>query len=141
MSPHRPRRPPRTLELKGDLDAPAARVWELLTDTWAWPRWGPSVRAVECADRFIRMGSTGRVRIPLGVWLPFTVTAFQPERFWEWRVAGVRATGHMVAPLGPARCRLTFAVPVWAAPYGLICLLALNRLRRLLARAPFARGI
>jgi hypothetical protein len=43
--------------------------------------------------------------------------------------------------MSPARCRLTFAVPVWAAPYGLICLLALNRLRRLLARAPFARGL
>lgn len=41
--------------------------------------------------------------------------------------------------MSPDRCRLTFGVPVWAAPYGRVCLLALVRLRRLRARTPCAR--
>jgi uncharacterized protein YndB with AHSA1/START domain len=113
------------------IDAPAARVWRLLTDTRAWPAWGPSVRAVTCRDRFIRAGSRGRVQTAVGVWLPFVVTAFEPHAYWDWRVAGLTATGHRVDAVAPDRCRLTFSVPVWAAPYGWVCRLALRRIGRL----------
>ena len=50
------------------------RVWELLTDTSQWPLWGPTVRAVECPVRYICQGTSGRVRTPIGLWLPFRTT-------------------------------------------------------------------
>lgn len=115
------------------LDAPAAMVWRLITDTHAWPRWGPTVRAVDCQERYIQAGTTGRVRTPFGIWLPFSVERFEPGTYWDWRVGGVAATGHRVEVLGPQQCRLTFSVPVWAVGYGVVCRAALKRIGRLLA--------
>jgi hypothetical protein len=123
------------------LDAPASEIWRLITDTLAWPRWGPTVRAVECSERYIRAGSTGRLLTPIGLWLPFAVERFEPERFWDWRVGGVVATGHRVEPRGPRRCELTFSVPRWASPYGIICRAALKRIERLSAQAASVHSI
>ncbi len=69
------------------IDAPCDRVWDLLTDTQQWPKWGPSVTGVRCADRFIRQGSRGEVRTALGLWLPFAITEFTPTKRWSWRVS------------------------------------------------------
>ena len=113
-------------------DAPADRVWDLITDTHSWPLWGPSVRTIDCPQRYIHAGCAGRVRTPVGIWLPFVVTAFEPGTYWDWRVAGIRATGHRVERVGPDRCRLAFSVPIWAAFYGPVCHLALVRIDRLL---------
>ena len=71
--------------------APAAEVWELLTDVGRWPEWGPSVRGAELASPGFTAGSTGRVKTVAGVSLPFTVTEFRADRFWSWSVAGVSA--------------------------------------------------
>ncbi len=120
-------------QFRQTLDAPVSEVWRLITDTHAWPRWGPTVRAVDCADRYIRAGSIGRVLTPIGLWLPFTVERFEPQRYWDWRVGGISATDHSVTPLGPERCELAFGVPVWAAGYGFVCRAALKRIERLLA--------
>ena len=117
------------------IDAPTAVVWRLITDTHAWPRCGPTVRAVDCAERNIRAGSTGRVQTPFGIWLPFAIERFEPERYWDWRVGGVAATGHWVKPRGPEQCELAFTVPSWGAGYGIVCRAALKRIERLLARA------
>ena len=113
--------------------APAPLVWRLITDTLTWPLWGPSVRAVDCRERFIQAGFAGRIRTPLGIWLPFAIEAFEPEQYWDWRVAGVVATGHRVTPVDPHHCTLTFSVPIWAIGYGFVCQLALNRIGRLLS--------
>ena len=125
-----------TVAFSKPLNAPAGRVWELITDTWTWPLWGPSVRAVDCRQRFITAGCQGRIKTPLGLWVPFRVTTFDPERYWAWRVAGLAATGHQVDPLGSRRCRLSFTVPVWAFGYGIVCNLALGRINRLLGVMP-----
>lgn len=114
-----------------DLPASAAHLWRLLTDTEAWPRWGPSVRAVESPRRFIGPGLRGRVQTAVGLWLPFEITHWQAGRAWGWRVGGVPATGHLVEPLGRDRCRVTFTVPAWAPLYLPVCRLALRRLRDL----------
>ncbi len=115
------------------LDASVARVWRLITDTHTWPLWGPSVRAVDSPERFIRAGLKGRIRTPLGNWLPFSIAAFEPEHYWDWRVCGMAATGHRVIPRGHDQCTLAFTVPVWAILYGPVCRMALVRIRRLLA--------
>lgn len=121
------------LEVKRDIDAPADVVWELFTDTAAWPLWGPTVRAVRAPARHIAAGMRGRVITPLGVALPFEITAFSEGRSWRWRVAGVFATGHRVVPLSADRCRAVFEVPSYAAPYALVCRRALRRIARLAA--------
>ena len=122
-----------TLPVTQSLNAPLEQVWHLLIDTAAWPHWGPTVRAVDSPERFIEAGLRGRVRTTVGIWLPFEILTFAPQRYWDWRVGGVNATGHQVEPAGPDRCRLTFTVPVWAAPYRIVCRAALKRIERLLA--------
>jgi len=118
------------------IEASGDRVWDLITDTRRWPLWGPSVRMVDCPQRYIDAGCSGRIRTPIGLWLPFRVTVFEPGIYWDWRVAGIRATGHRVERVGPARCRLAFTVPIWAAVYGPVCHLALLRIDRLLRPHP-----
>lgn len=119
----------------GPISAPAPVVWRLITDTRAWPRWGPSVRAVEAPHRFIRPGDTGRVQTALGLWLPFRITAqdWEPGRHWRWIVAGVPATGHRVTPTGPDTCTLEFTIPAWAPFYRPVCAAAVRRIAALAA--------
>lgn len=120
-----------TIEVDRAIDAPADVVWDLLVDTRRWPEWGPSIGAVECSDRRIRRGSTGRIRIVGGLRVPFEVTECEDHR-WTWRVAGIPATGHRVEPLDDG-CRAVFEVPVLAVGYAPVCRLALSRLADLAA--------
>jgi uncharacterized protein YndB with AHSA1/START domain len=121
-----------TLEVGAHIDAPVSRVWRLMTDTQTWTHWGPSLTDVDSPERFIRAGLTGRIRTLFGIWAPFIIDTFEPEHYWDWRVGGVRATGHRVNPRGPNRCRLTFTVPIWAVGYTVVCRVALNRINQLL---------
>jgi hypothetical protein len=121
------------MDVAAELETTSERAWELLSDTTHWPAWGPSVTAVEPAGVRVEPGLRGRVRTVAGFTLPFEITAVEPGRSWRWRVAGVAATGHRVEPLGPGRCRVVFEVPAWAAPYGLVCRVALKRLARLVS--------
>jgi len=114
-----------------DLERAAEDAWRILTDTTLWPLWGPSVAAVECRTRFITAASRGRVRTSLGFRLPFLITHYRHGEFWSWRIGNFEATGHRVVPLEHTRCRVEFDMPWWAAPYILICLVALNRIAEL----------
>ena len=114
--------------------APAASAWELFVDTRRWPDWGPSVARVECADRCIGPGTTGRVQTVFGLWLSFQVTEFRAGRYWRWRVAGIPATGHRVEAIGPDRCRVIFEVPAVAAPYLVVYGWAAQRIKNILER-------
>jgi len=116
------------MNVAAEIEAPAPVVWELLADTSRWPEWGPCVRAVETPARLVAPGMRGRVRTTVGLWVPFEITTVDVGRSWDWRVAGVAATGHRVESLRPRRCRAIFVVPPWAAVYGLVCRLALHRL-------------
>jgi uncharacterized protein YndB with AHSA1/START domain len=111
---------------------PCSRVWELLTDTNTWPLWGPSVKAVECNNRFITKGTEGMVKTAVGIWLPFIITGYEEGHFWSWKVAGISATGHRVESHKDGLCKLTFEVPMLAAPYAYICKIALDRIAGLL---------
>ena len=122
---------PGVLAVRIFVSAPSDRVWRLLADTREWPRWGPSVRRVESPNRFIGKGDRGRVKTAAGFWLPFEITDFEPGRYWAWKVAGVRATGHRVEPNESGGCRLAFEVPSIAFPYLSVCRLAAERIRRM----------
>jgi hypothetical protein len=106
-------------------------AWRVLTDLDAWPRWGPTVQRGELAEPGpLRLGSRGTVWAPLGVALPFEITEFDDGRAWAWKVAGVPATRHSVAPRDGG-CAVTFGVPIWAPPYLAVCALALPRIEAL----------
>jgi hypothetical protein len=122
------------LKVARDIEAPADIVWDLITDTKKWMLWGPSISSVICPDAIIRLGSKGTIRTPLGLRLDFEVTEYIQGRCWYWHVSGIRATGHRVEALGPESCRLAFTVPVWAAPYWVVCWIALQRIQRLALR-------
>ncbi|MFC6906384.1 SRPBCC family protein [Halalkalicoccus tibetensis] len=115
-----------SIDVTRPIDAPAEDVWKLLVDTRYWPEWGPSITDVECRDREIRTGLTGRVRLVGGIRVPFEVTYRDAYR-WTWAVAGIPATGHRVEPLNGS-CRAVFEVPLLAAGYVPVCRLALSRI-------------
>lgn len=109
-------------------------VWELFVDTSRWPQWGPSVTAVDLPEVRLRAGSSGRVRTPAGVWVPFEVTGFDEGHRWSWKVAGIPATTHSVEA-APGGCTASFGIPAIAAPYALVCRVALARIGRLATAA------
>ena len=103
-------------------------LWDLITDTSQWPRWGPTVKAVRTSERYISKGCEGQVLTPLGIWLPFVVTDYEQESFWNWKVASIRATGHRLQNVDAGGAILWFEVPVIAFPYIVICRMALTRI-------------
>lgn len=122
-------------EVSREVAADPAAAWELLVSTRRWPEWGPSVTAVDPADTTIVDGLTGRVRTPVGVWLPFRITSMDPPRTWAWSVLGLAATTHRVEA-APGGCRVAFGVPPVAFPYLVVCRLALARIAALLEGPP-----
>lgn len=81
----------RRLVVRRRVAASPAAVWGAFRDTRCWPEWGPSVRAVDCEDRYVERGSTGHVTTVGGLRLPFEVTGCADGR-WTWDVARLPAT-------------------------------------------------
>ena len=113
------------------VEASPEDAWALISRTRSWPEWGPTISAVQPGDAEIGLSLRGRVRTPVGLWLPFRITAFDPPRSWAWSVLSIPATSHSVAP-APGGCRITFAVPAPAAAYLAVCHLALERIAGML---------
>ena len=123
-----------TLHARGA--ASPAVVWSRYTHLDAWPRWSPQIAGVETDGDLLRAGMRGVVRGPLGIGVPFVVTAVdEVSRQWSWRVR-----------LGPLGMHLTHGVEgdgagtrTWlrvsgllpaVAGYAPLALLALRRLVR-----------
>lgn len=110
-------------------------VWNLIIDTFKWPQWGPTVKSVQCPERFICKGTQGQVLTAFGIWLPFVITGYDHASFWSWNVASVKATGHRIQAVKTGGCYLWFEVPIIAAPYTLVCQMALGRIKNLLSES------
>ena len=95
-----------------------------------WSDWGPSVRAVVSPTERIALGTRGTIETIVRARLSFEITEFEPGRSWSWRVGGVDATTHTVEAVAGGT-RVTFGVPALAAPYVLVCVLALRRIEHL----------
>ena len=119
------------IETSQIVDASSNEVWRIMTDTSLWPRWGPSIRGVKCTDKHLKTDSTGSVQLFSGLWIKFVVTDFEEGRYWSWRMLGVHATGHRVEPLTTTHCRAVFEIPIIAAPYIVVCRVALKRISKL----------
>ncbi|MGI9577649.1 MAG: SRPBCC family protein [Microthrixaceae bacterium] len=123
-----------------EIDADVHAVWRLIATPMLWPLWGPSVSAAESTEDELRPGSTGTVRTPLGLEVPFRVTSLTPGREWRWEVGGLPATAHEVRPLPGGRCLLRFGVPWPALPYLAVCWVAVHRIGRIVS-APRSRRV
>ncbi len=108
------------------------KLWDVLTDTRRWTEWGPTVKAVRSDTRYIQAGTKGYVKTTLGFWAPFVVTEWVEGQYWAWHVFNIRATGHRIETIDTTSCRLVFEVPLWAAPYAMVCKLAAHRIARCL---------
>lgn len=102
------------IEANTEIDAPAARVWEVLTDVERWPVIIDTVTSTEALTPGpLATGSRYRLvqpRLPPSVW---SVTAFVPGRSFRWVApnTGVSTTAdHTVTPVGDARARLDVSV-------------------------------
>ncbi|MET0700470.1 MAG: SRPBCC family protein [Mycobacterium sp.] len=116
------------------IDAPAATVWNILTDLDDWPKWGLTVSGAALAGVGpLGLGSKGKVWTPVGVPLAFEITEFEPGRMWSWNVVGVPATKHGVNPEGNG-CRVWMSSPVWAPAYLPVLVVALRRIDQLAHR-------
>ena len=105
--------------------------WDMIRDTAQWPRWGPTVKRVQLPERFIRKGSRGFDCFwPLA---PFCYRRFRATCFWSWKVASIIATGHRIQPTNGG-CILWFELPIIAAPYILVCQVALIRIQNMLSK-------
>lgn len=92
------------LQVTATIDAPAAVAWALLTDTHAWPHWGPSVRKVDAPARLIAAGipATGHRVTPTGPQrcdLTFTIPSWAPFYVPVCRLALRRLAALAVGPL------------------------------------------
>ena len=114
---------------------PPPVLWDIITDTEKWPLWGPTVRRVQSPDRYIRKGSRGRVCTSFNIWLPFEIIEYEHACFWNWKVASIKATGHRLQDVDAEGCILWFDVPLVAAPYALICRMALGQIEKLLSES------
>ena len=90
------------------INAPLERVWDILTDTRQWPAWGPSVRHVECPQRYIYSGLQGRLKTAVGIWVTFEITSCEAPVSWGWKVSGVAATGHRLKKTDRKQLRAYF---------------------------------
>ena len=122
-----------TVTVSRSYAVPVEAAWSLLVSTGTWSRWGPSVRGVEPSAAVLTEGLRGRVRTPLGIWLPFRITQLEPQHSWTWSVLGIPATSHRV-DAEPGGSRVTFGVPRLAFPYLVVCRLALGRIAAELER-------
>jgi uncharacterized protein YndB with AHSA1/START domain len=114
-----------------DVAAPLTEVWRLVAEFEHWSSWGPTVTGVTSSARAVAPGATGRVKTVAGPSLPFAITSVEPGHSWDWRVAGVPATGHVISDLGDGRTRVEFTVPWVLAPYVVVLRMGLRRLKTL----------
>ena len=105
-----------TLRTEIDIDAPAARVWDVLTDFPAFPRWNPFIRRIDgIASERMRLSVS--IKPPGGRAMTFhpTVLRVEDERHLSWRgrtvIPGLFDGEHIfeLEPLGPERTHFVHA--------------------------------
>lgn len=83
------------------IDAPAARVWSILSDVERWPEWTASITSVQrLGSGTFALGSRARVAQPKLSPMVWTVTSMQVNRSFEWTATmpGVTSVGgHRIA--------------------------------------------
>ena len=118
-----------------DIDAPAGRVWEVMSDVERWHEWTPSVTRIRRLDAGqFAVGSRAMIRQPRFPPALWTVVALEPGRNFTWvsRAPGVRVYArHCVEPIG-SRSRATLSLEYEGVLGGLLGRLTRNITNRYL---------
>ena len=97
-----------------EIDAPPARVWEVLTDVERWSEWTETVTSVRRLDDGpLRSGSRAKIDQPKIPETEYVVTELAPGRSFTWVATGPGVTttaGHLLEPLDGDRTRVTLSV-------------------------------
>lgn len=87
----------RQFSISIDINAPADRVYEVMSDTDRWPEWTASVTSIKRLDRgpFV-VGSRAVIRQPKFPAALWTVTAIDDRRSFTWtnKAPGIKVTAH-----------------------------------------------
>jgi uncharacterized membrane protein len=88
-----------------DIDAPAERVWAVISDVESWPGWTPSVRSIRRLDPGrLRVGARYRIkqpRLPATIW---TVAELVEGESFTWTATGpgiCTSAQHRIEPTPP----------------------------------------
>ena len=95
------------------IDAPAERVWEVMSDVERWHEWTPSVASVRLLDGGpLAVGSRAVIRQPKFPPALWKVAAIEPGRSFTWvSVApGLRVVGHHAVEPAGAGSRATLSL-------------------------------
>jgi uncharacterized membrane protein len=87
----------RQFSISIDINAPAHRVYEVMSDTTRWHEWTPSVTSIRRLDSGpFAVGSRALVRQPKFPPALWTVTAIDDRRSFTWtnRAPGIKVTAH-----------------------------------------------
>jgi len=93
-----------------DIQAPAGRVWAVLSAVEAWPQWMPTVSSVEpLLEASLEVGRRYRVIQPKLRPMVWTVSIVETDRRFEWRARspGMELVAdHVIESSGPAAARV-----------------------------------
>lgn len=115
--------------------APPDLVWARYIRPARWPGWSPQIRAVDYPEAELVAQTSGVVRGPCALAVPFEILSVDPDdRRWTWRVhpplVGELILVHGVEPVGSGtRTTLEVTGPALVVPaYLPVAGLALRRL-------------
>jgi uncharacterized protein YndB with AHSA1/START domain len=103
----------RKFSITVEIDAPAERVWQVMSDTDRWPEWTPSVRSIKRlgAGPFA-VGQRAVIRQPKFPPASWKITGIEPGRSFTWVSAapGLRVTAHHWVEPTPRGSRATLSL-------------------------------
>jgi len=103
----------RRFSISTDIDAPAERAWQVMSDTERWHEWTPSVTSVtRLGGAPFAVGSRVMIRQPKFPPALWKLTAIEPGRSFTWvSVApGLRVVGHHQVEPTAAGSRATLSL-------------------------------
>jgi uncharacterized membrane protein len=97
------------------IQAPAEKVWSVMSDVAHWPEWTPSIESVEEVSADFGAGSSAAVKAQGVAKTTWRVTEWNPGHNFTWvtSVRGAKTVGEHViegAPGGPTTVRLGIEV-------------------------------
>ena len=121
----------RTFTAAVTIDAPAEQVWAVLADVVRWPRWLPTVTAVDALGITpLAVGGRYRIRQPKLRPTVWTVVGIQPpHRFvWQSRAPGLRTVAtHTVVAAADGTSRVALEI-TFSGPLALLAVIIAGRL-------------
>jgi hypothetical protein len=96
-----------------DINAPAARVYDVMIDIDSWHEWTPSITRIRRLDGgAFALGTRALIKQPKFPPALWTLTKIEPGRRFEWvnKAPGLAVTGHHSVVPTATGCRATLAL-------------------------------